>query len=141
MNNFLFFYNFVISCKVLARLIINFAIEFVRGRVSSHVRRASCGRNRRCSASSCKYQNYYYDAQQHQKKTTRRMTRSSFRRIMKMAALKLQFSQANNRVRRARTVDQSNTFKISILMENLSRIHRKRGESMPKFSEKCDFFK
>ena len=43
MNNFLFFYNFVISCKVLARLIINFAVEFVRGKVSSHVQSAFIG--------------------------------------------------------------------------------------------------
>ena len=59
------------------------------------------------------------------------MTRSSFRRIMKIAALKLQLRQANNRVRRACTVNQFNTFKVSILMENLSRIRQKMGKNTP----------
>ena len=69
------------------------------------------------------------------------MTRSSFRRIMKRAALKLQFSQADNRVKRARTVVQSTTYKISILMEELSRIRQKKGNEKPQNSDNCDFFK
>ena len=69
------------------------------------------------------------------------MTRSSFRRIMKRAALKLQFRQADNRVKRARTVVQSTTYKISILMEELSRILQKKGNKKPQNSDNCDFFK
>ena len=69
------------------------------------------------------------------------MSRSSFRRIMKRAALKLQFRQADNRVKRARTVVQSNTYKISILMEKLSRIRQKKGNKKPQNSDNCDFFK
>ena len=69
------------------------------------------------------------------------MTRSSFRRIMKRAALKLQFRQADNRIKRARTVAQSYTYTISILMEELSRIRQKKGNKKPQNSDNCDFFK